>query len=241
MGRAIAGCRGRNSDETRFGKKRRVSGVAAGALEVTARIDTGATCHNFISEGVANKLMMLGSTVSTGLRGTVCSAFRGAEGSRSFDRSVLCKLGYYNLLTRATTSILIEAVIIQDLSAPLIIGLQTIGQHLLIPQCLPSLCTHQIASEEPEHLYDPTGLKATGGERPADVRSSRQEQHAPRPRSDQPRCGLQARGQRGSCELCAMSVSSKDFFGAADDSESDDEASMASPTCCHRRVVLQKK
>ena len=26
------------------------SGVAAGALEVTARIDTGATCHNFISE-----------------------------------------------------------------------------------------------------------------------------------------------------------------------------------------------
>ena len=202
-----------------------VSGVAAGALEVTARIDTGATCHNFISEGVANKLIMLGSTVSTGLSGVVCSAFRGAEGSRSFDRSVLCKLGFFNLLTRSTSSILIEAVIIQDLSAPLIIGLQTIGKHRLIPQCLPSLCTPQIPSEEPEHLYDPTGLKATGGERPADVRSSRQEQHAPRPRSDQPRCGLQARGQRGSCELCAMSVSSKDFFGAADDSESDDEAS----------------
>ena len=68
-----------------------VSGVAAGALEVTARIDTGATCHNFISEGVANKLIGLGSTVSTvstGLSGTVCSAFRGAEGSRSFDRGV---------------------------------------------------------------------------------------------------------------------------------------------------------
>ena len=99
-----------------------VSGVAAGALEVTARIDTSATCHNFISEGVANKLIMLGSTVSTGLNGTVCSAFRGAEGSRSFDRSVWCKLGYFNLLTRSTTSILIEAVIIQDLSAPLLWG-----------------------------------------------------------------------------------------------------------------------
>ena len=51
------------------------SGVAASALEVTARIDTGATCHKFISENVANKLIKLGSVVSTGLRGTVCSAF----------------------------------------------------------------------------------------------------------------------------------------------------------------------
>ena len=34
-----------------------VSGVAASALEVTAHIDTGATCHNFISENEANEFI----------------------------------------------------------------------------------------------------------------------------------------------------------------------------------------
>jgi hypothetical protein len=62
------------------------------------------------------------------------------------------------------------------------------------------------------------GLKATGGE----SKSIMLQDHT---QSDQLECGLKARGRRGSCELCTMSVSSRDFFGAADDRESDDEAS----------------
>ena len=94
-------------------------------------------CHDFISKTVADALIARGAKVVP-TTGRVCSAFK-AEG-RSLSSSVILKYGFWNILTRTTDSITIQPVSMKDLNAPLIIGLQTIGEHNLLRKQIPKLC-----------------------------------------------------------------------------------------------------
>ena len=70
--------------------------------------------------------------------GRVCSAFR-AEG-RSLSSSVFCDDVFATILTKTKDGITIQPVITKDLNAPLIKGLQTIGEHNLLRKQIPKLC-----------------------------------------------------------------------------------------------------
>jgi len=85
-------------------------------MPVVARLDTGANCHDFISQSVAASLIANGAEVVP-TTGRVCSAFR-AEG-RDLSSSVKCKYVVMNILTDKTESIAIQPVTLQDLRAPL--------------------------------------------------------------------------------------------------------------------------
>ena len=89
---------------------------------ILARMDTGATCHDFVSQATADALIARGAKVEP-MNGRVCSAFQGEE--RLLQSRLICKYGFYNHLTRTVQRIKISPVILPALRAPLIIGLQT--------------------------------------------------------------------------------------------------------------------
>ena len=104
---------------------------------LVAWLDTGASCHDFISEQLANALIADGA-VTMPVTGRVCSAFQGS--SSEMTASVICKYEFFNEQTLSNDVITIRQVILKNLSAPLIVGLQTIGEHKLLNKQLPLLC-----------------------------------------------------------------------------------------------------
>ena len=87
---------------------------------LVAWLDTGASCHDFISEQLANALIADGA-VTMPVTGRVCSAFQGS--SSEMTASVFCKDEFFNEQTLSNDVITIRQVILKNLSAPLIVGL----------------------------------------------------------------------------------------------------------------------
>ena len=191
----------------------------------------------------------------TPVSGRVCSAFKAV--GRVLEFAITCQYKYLNLLLNEWETIEIEPVVLPDLSAPLIIGLQTIGTHGLITKQLPQLCGLPSEKKRTSVSRTPEGSvakKATVRERTAQVEDSVQEQRTPAAdkvpqmlcertrvlrksrvglpealaRSPltkspmMPKARLIVRGEREGCELCVLQVSSRDFFGKADDSEDEE-------------------
>ena len=119
---------------------------------ITARLDTGATCHDFISQTTADALVARGANLEP-TSGRVCSAFQGEE--KSLSNRVNIRYGFYNHLTRTVQRIKISPVILPALRAPLIIGIQTLGKHGLLAKQLPSLCTHSTKKRRTEAPSSP--------------------------------------------------------------------------------------
>ena len=115
-------------------------------IDTVARLDTGANCNDYISRELANKLIAMGSPVIP-IAGRVCGAFE-REG-RVMTSRVKCNYKYVNVQTLQQEKIVIEPVILDDLIAPLIVGLQTVGQYDLLMKQLPTLCRNTMDAKLP--------------------------------------------------------------------------------------------
>jgi len=199
-------------------------------VDAIARLDTGASCHDFISKTLADELIAGGAAVKE-VTGRVCSAFKAV--GRSLSARVICKYSFVNHLTKKEETITIEPVILEDLNAPLIIGLQTIGTHQLLKKQIPELCTLTEDQTRPaDHLPldDPLTRKATVGETTAHVEKIEQQKRTIGiSRSRKRKLEARRKGRpsvwpadQEGCELCLLQVSSRDFFGEAEDSEDEE-------------------
>ena len=160
------------------------------------------------------------------ITGSVGGAFE-REGLRVTSR-VLCNLKIFDESIQAFETIAIQPVVMNELIAPIIIGLQSIGKHNLLNKMIPILCQTIASPKRPATHRPSDGAKvwrATGGGTPTDLMNTVQELHTPS--SFRSKSSLAVRGTRDSCELCVLQVSSKDFFGDRDDSE--DEGFEAPP------------
>ena len=164
------------------------------------------------------------------MSGRVCSAFQGEE--RLLKYRLICKYGFFNHLTRTVQRITIRPVILPALRAPLIIGLQTIGEHGLLEKQLPSLC--QPATEEKRTCvpkspngttltrYEEDTARETAAEgKIAKVRHRIPGEHLD---GDNPTCKWRRElpAESEVCELCVLPLGSRDFFGDGDDSEDEE-------------------
>ena len=195
---------------------------------ITARLDTGATCHDFVSQATADALVARGASLEP-MSGRVCSAFQGEE--RLLKYRLICKYGFFNHLTRTVQRITIRPVILPALRAPLIIELQTIGEHGLLEKQLPSLC--QPTTEEKRTIIprSPIGTPLTREEDTARETAAGGKRAKVRHRTpDSPLMDLDPTGkwrrelpvEREVCELCTLPLGSRDFFGDGDDSEDEE-------------------
>ena len=150
---------GEESQQPRAAIRKRGRSTTASEAEpeiITARLDTGASCHDFVSQATADALIARGAKLEP-MNGRVCSAFQGDE--RVLQSRVICKYGFFNHLTRTVQRITIRPVILPALRAPLIIGLQTIGEHGLLDKQLPSLC--QTSAEEKRTIIPTSPIGTT--------------------------------------------------------------------------------
>ena len=222
------------ADPAGASKKRRARTDSDAHEPIVARLDTGASCHDFVSKAVADGLIARGAKVMP-ITGRVCSAFK-AEG-RKLSSKLICKYSFINMLSQKEESVVIEPVILEDLSAPLIVGLQTIGANGLLLKQLPDLCgrirdqEHCVSRLHQNGLLGGSGgALSLAGETAADLEELTQEQGitgipAPGVKGKPPRAtakgkgGLTLSAGLKACELCTLQVSSRDFFRDDDDGE----------------------
>jgi len=159
-----------------------------------------------------------------------------------------------NILTDKTESKAIQTGHKKDLRAPLVIGLQTIGEHKLLQKQPTHMCGQMQEKKRPLVLKSPKGLlkrkepglhstatcaaepPVTVGETTADAKNGARHARTPdkliadsqREAEAPTRLGLE-----DGVELNVLQVGLKDFFGAGDDSE--DEAIEFPPSNEHRR------
>jgi hypothetical protein len=128
----------------------------ARVVTTIALLDTGATESNFISRTLAEELVSQGGEILVGVDRVICSAF----GSRCVNTNeyMLFTLTLFNTITNKYEDIDITARVIDGLKVELVIGLQTLGTHVLLPKLLPQLGANR------NHTGDKIG--ATGGSRP---------------------------------------------------------------------------
>ena len=204
-------------------------------LNCVGRLDTGASCHDFISKQLADQLIAMGAEV-TPIVGRVCSAFTAV--GRELSKCVNINYRFFNKNSNLFEIVNISPVILDDLSAPLIIGLQTIGQHDLLNKQLPELCQHSLTKKRPWASIPLSGVASANATESKQARQERLREKSANSKADsksselppglQPRraslCGVRGGGgvpvDEG-CELCVLRVSSGDFFGNGDDSEDD--------------------
>jgi hypothetical protein len=116
------------------------------SVDTIARLDTGANCNDYISRELADKLIEMGSPVIP-ITGRVCGAFERV--GRVMTTRLKCNYKFINVHTLLQEVIVIEPVVLDDLIAPLIVGLQTVGQYNLLQKQLPTLCRHTMDTKLP--------------------------------------------------------------------------------------------
>ena len=116
------------------------------SVDTVARLDTGANCNDYISRELADMLIEMGSPVIP-TTGRVCGAFERV--GRVMTTRLKCNYKFINVHTLLQEEIVIEPVILDDLIAPLIVGLQTVGQYNLLQKQLPTLCRDTMDTKHP--------------------------------------------------------------------------------------------
>ncbi|MEI6872687.1 MAG: hypothetical protein WCL08_10440, partial [Verrucomicrobiota bacterium] len=97
------------------------------ATATVSLIDTGAKGHDFISGKLADELVSHGAKIVPA-KGRVKTALNGEE-TRVIDSAIVVNYNFMNEETKQLETITIEPVILAELRAPLIIGLDTIYEH----------------------------------------------------------------------------------------------------------------
>ena len=190
------------------------------SIDTVARLDTGANCNDYISRELANKLIEMGSPVIP-MTGRVCGAFKRV--GRVMTSRILCNYKFINVHTLLQEEIVIEPVVLDDLIAPLIVGLQTIGQYNLLHKQLPTLCQDIVDTKFPL-TRSPSNGALRVAKRAIGVTPAQLALHIEHRAPDRVLNLLLSEREGGTrCDLCVLQVSSKDYFGERDDSESDSE------------------
>ena len=215
-------------------KRREEDAKATRAIDTVARLDSGSSAFDFIRRDIADELVRMGAKTEDVVVGGVKGPFVDQE-SKKFRQAIKFNYGFWNQMTRTTDSIIVKAMIMEELHTPLTIGVNTIGEHGLFCKQIPILCrpctptltrpsTHKAGKRDAARVVG-AARQASVGETTAHSEMQKQE-HCTPARPDQPTCDpgkLGCCGGREECELCVVRVSIRDLFGERDDSEDENE------------------
>ena len=102
----------------------------------TALLDSGASGRNFISSSLASWLRVRGSAVSAEAGET---GLAQAGSKIQFHESIEFGVRFFNLNTKVFEILTLRASVIENLRIDLLLSLQTVGKHKLLPK-LKRLC-----------------------------------------------------------------------------------------------------
>ena len=119
--------------------RREEDAKATRAIDTVARLDSGSSAFDFIRRDIADELVRMGAKTEDVVVGGVKGPFVDQE-SKKFRQAIKFNYGFWNQMTRTTDSIIVKAMIMEELHTPLTIGVNTIGEHGLFCKQIPILC-----------------------------------------------------------------------------------------------------